>query len=141
MAITLGTVTNLWSISELSGPRPTHTIAGHEWAVECALVAVNFNDQTNNYLQADGATFDPSAMLMARTGKMCIAISGNSVEAGEDNGTLTIGGPISTPSPGVLHCHLYVEDFSTQRASAAWAAAGTWTKDIVFCITYWKLLQ
>ena len=141
MAISLGTVTNVWAISELSGPRPAHTIAGHELKCECALVSVNFNDQANAYAQADGCTFDPTAALSQFTAKQCVAVHACPVEAGEDNGVLTISGPCSTPAPGVIHCHMYVEDFLTEKAGAAWAAANTWTKDIVFCVQYLKLVQ
>lgn len=141
MAASIGTVANLWQISELSGPRPTHTVGTTELAIECALVAVNFNDQSHAYAQVDGATFDPTTALTARTGRPCYAFQACCVEAGEDNGVLTGGGPCTSSTQGVIHCHLYVEDYTTEKGNGAWAAAGTWTKDIVFCVTYAKVMR
>jgi hypothetical protein len=147
MAISVGTVTGCWGITELSGPRPTHTIAGHEFAIEAALVSVNHNDQVNAYLQADGCTFDASAVLTARTGHMCIPFNACCVESGVDDGTMSTGGPCTAgATPGLIHCHIYVEDCATEKddaggVGAAWAAPNTWTKDVVYCVTYLKLIQ
>jgi hypothetical protein len=147
MAVSVGTVTGCWGITELSGPRPTHTIAGHEFEIECALVSVNHDDQVNAYVQADGANFNPTTILTNRTGHLCVAIAATCCEAGEDNGVLTMGGPCSTTMvPGVVHQHIYGEDCSTEKddaggLGAAWAAPNTWTKDAIYCVTYLKLIQ
>lgn len=141
MAASVGTITNCWAISDMSGPRPTHTVAGHELAIECCWIAVNFNDQVHAYAQADGATFDASAVITARTGRTCLPFAACCVEAGEDDGVLTLAGFCTSPTAGVIHCHLYAEDPSVEKGDGAWAAAGTWTKDIVFCVSYVKVMQ
>jgi hypothetical protein len=146
MAISVGTVTGCWGITELSGPRPTHTVAGHEFEIECALVSVNHNDQAHSYVQVDGCSFDPTTILTNRNGRLSIAIGAVCVESGVDDGTMTVGGPCSTPAPGVIHQHIYVEDLATEKDDAAgvgapWAAPATWTKDVVYCVQYLKLIQ
>jgi hypothetical protein len=141
MAISLGTVTNCARMTKASGPRPTHTIAGHEYELEAWLVSVNFNDQSHAYAQADDATFNPTAAraACARDGHARVAIAACCVEAGEDNGVLTIGGPC-TVAAGVVLTAMLVEDCSTEKGNGAWAAASTWTKDIVFEVLCTKFI-
>jgi hypothetical protein len=144
MAITVGVPTNAWQCMQGTGPRPSHTIAAHEWALESWFVSVNFNDQTNAYVLADGAQFNPTAIIaqVARDGHARTAVGAVCVEAGEDNGTLTVGGPCTISAPGVVHCHIYVEDGTTERAGAptAWGAPATWMKDVVFVVSCIKFL-
>ena len=145
MAISLGTVTNCARVTKASGPRPTHTIGAHEYEIEAWLVSVNHNDQSNAYAQADGCTFNPTAALAAccRDGKARTAIQACGVEAGEDNTVLTIGGTGANPvsvAAGVVHSHMYVEDGTTEKGNGAWAAASTWTKDVVYEVTVIKLI-
>jgi hypothetical protein len=145
MAISLGTVTSCARATKASGPRPTHTIAAHEYELESWLVSVNHNDQSNAYAQADGCTFNPTAALAAcaRDGHARTALQACCVEAGEDNSTLTLGGTGANAvsvAAGVVHSHMYVEDGTTEKGNGAWAAASTWTKDVVYDVLVAKYI-
>jgi hypothetical protein len=145
MAISLGTVTGASRVTKASGPRPTHTIGGSEYEIESWLVSVNHVDGSNAYAQADGTTFNPTAVLAstARDGHARTAIQACCVEAGEDNGVLTMGGTGANPisvAAGVVHAHMYVEDTTTEKGNGAWAAASTWTKDVVYDVTVRKFI-
>lgn len=138
MAICVGTVTDAWGFAPANGPRPTHTIAAAERNVKMCFVSVNHN--TNGvtvYAQADGCTFDPTTMIQNKTrnGRTVVAFEACCVDAGEDNGVLTSGGPC-TVAAGVVHSHMLVEDLATEKGNGAWAAASTWTKDVVYVVKY-----
>lgn len=144
MAIGNATVTNCARVTKASGPRPTHTIGAHEYEIESWLVSVNANNAVA-YAQADGLTFNPTAALAAccRDGHARTAIQCSCVEAGEDNTVLTMGGTGATPctvAAGLVTFHAYVEDTTTEKGNGAWAAASTWTKDIVFDVTVAKYI-
>lgn len=141
MAASVGTVTKVWDISQATGGRESLTFGGHEYRLGFCFIAVNHNDQANAYAQVDGCTVDCTAAIAAasRDGKTRLVISGTVVEAGLDDGVITVGGPITCTAPGTLHMHLLAEDTTTEKNDGAWAAASTWTKDVVYVVTYLQL--
>lgn len=142
MAISLGTVTGVWSYSQPSGPHAKHTLGGHERTIECCFVSVNHNDQANAYAQADGFTFNPVVAIQnsRRDGKTITVYGAVCVESGNDNGVLSSAGSTAalptSVTANVVHGHVVIEDLATEKGNGAWAAAATWTKDCVYCVTY-----
>jgi hypothetical protein len=140
MAIGPAVVTGAWGAGPVTGSQGTQLIAAHQWAIERCYVSVNANNATA-YAQADGVSFNPTVVIQNsfRDGQTITALQACCVSSGLDNG-VQVGAGACVVTAGTVVCHILVADEATEKGNGAWAAAATWTRDMVFCVEYARLI-
>ena len=135
MAVTVGTVQRAYGFTRPHGMEHNTTDTAVEYENECCFVDVVF--QGVDYVQADDAEFDPSAVIEAarRDGKTITVLGASGAGYGQESaGVFSIPDVVTSVAANVCLVPLLLEDATTERAATAMGTA--WTKAIPFFVWY-----